>query len=93
LGAFPEPLIKTMTEIWAWFGAVMAWILGHWVIQYFQFPQIAIILTILGYGFATLYYLDKNERLKPALKQQLLGLMIVVILIVIIVGDWQDKTI
>jgi len=67
--------------------------LGHWVIQYFQFPQIAIILTILGYGFATLYYLDKNERLKPALKQQLLGLMIVVILIVIIVGDWQDKTI
>jgi hypothetical protein len=93
LGAFPEPLIKTMTEIWAWFGAVMAWILGHWVIEYFQFPQIAIILTILGYGFATLYYLDKNERLKPVLKQQLLGLMIVVILIVIIVGDWQDKTI
>jgi len=93
LGAFDEPLTKVMTEIWAWFGAVMAWILGHWVIQYFQFPQIAIILTILGYGFATLYYLDHNERLKPVLKNQLIGLMSVVVFIVIIVGDWQDKSI
>ena len=61
--------------------------------QYFQFPQIAIILTILGYGFATLYYLDYNERLKPVLKNQLIGLMSAVVFIVIIVGDWQDKSI
>jgi len=93
LGAFDEPLTRQMTQIWAWFGACMAWILGHWVIQYLFLPQIALVLTVLGYGLATLYYLDKNERLKASLRRQLLGVMGLILLIIIVFSDWQDKTV
>jgi hypothetical protein len=34
LGAYNEPLTRQVTQLWAWFGAIMAWVLGHWVIQY-----------------------------------------------------------
>ena len=93
LGAFDEPMTRPMVHIWAWFGAVMAWILGHWVIQYLFLPQIALVLTILGYGLATMYYLDKKERLKPIIKRQLIGVMALLLLIIIVFSDWQDKTV
>jgi hypothetical protein len=92
LGAFNEPLIKPMTQIWAWFGAVMAWILGHWVIEYMFLPQIALLLTVLGYGLATIYYLDQNDRLKTSLKRQLLVVMGILVVIIMVFSDWQDKT-
>lgn len=91
--AFDEPLTRPLTHIWAWFGATMAWILGHWVIQYLLFPQIALILTGIGYGLATLYYLDKNEKLKANTRRQLISVMGLLLLIVIVFSDWQDKTV
>lgn len=91
--AFEEPMVRTLTQIWAWFGATIAWILGHWVIQYLFLPQIALVLTIIGYGLATLYYLDKNEKLKATTRRQLIGIMGLLLLIVVVFSDWQDKTI
>ena len=93
LGVFDESMTRTMVHIWAWFGVLMAWILGHWVIQYLFLPQIALILTVLGYGLATMYYLHKNDRLKGALRRQLIGVMGLMLLIIIVFSDWQDKTI
>lgn len=93
LGAFDEPLTRAITHIWAWFGACMAWILGHWVVEYLYLPQIALILTALGYGLATLYYLDNNQKLKDAVRRQLLTVMGIILLIIIVFSDWQDKTV
>lgn len=92
-GAFEEPLIRIMTNLWAWFGAVMAWVLGHWVIDYLTLPQIALILTILGYGIAFMYFLQANEKLTATLKRQLIGVMTIVVLIIVVFSDWQDKTV
>lgn len=93
LGAFEEPLIRPISHIWAWFGATMAWVTGHWVVQYLFLPQIALILTVLGYGLATMYYLDKNDKLKAATRSQLIGFMGLLMLIIIIFSDWKDKTV
>jgi len=93
LGVFDEPLIRPITQIWAWFGAVMAWILGHWVIEYMFLPQIALVLTVLGYGLATIYYLDKTEKLKANLRRQLLVVMGILVIIIVVFSDWQDKTV
>lgn len=93
LGAFEEPLIRPISQIWAWFGATMAWVTGHWVVQYLFLPQLALILTVLGYGLATMYYLDKNDKLKATLKTQLIGVMGLLLLIIIIFSDWKDKTV
>lgn len=91
--AFEEPMIRTLTQIWALFGATIAWILGHWVIQYLFLPQIALVLTIVGYGLAMLYYLNLNEKLKATTRRQLIGVMGLLLLIVVVFSDWQDKTV
>jgi len=93
LGVFDEPLIRPITHTWAWFGAVMAWILGHWVIEYLFLPQIALVLSVLGYGLATIYYLDHKEKLKATLRRQLFIVMGLLIMIIVVFSDWQDKTI
>ncbi|HOR23567.1 hypothetical protein KBB76_02120 [Candidatus Saccharibacteria bacterium] len=93
LGAFDEPLTNVMSNIWAWFGAIMAWILGHWSIEYLFLPQIALILSVLGYSLATFYYLSSKGRLKPALKAQLIIVVVLILLVLIVFSDWQDKTI
>lgn len=93
LGAFDEPLIRPMTHIWAWFGATMAWVTGHWVVDYLGIvPQIGLIIAVMGYGLATLYYFDKNGKLKLAVKQQLIWVMAILLLIIIILSDWKGKT-
>jgi hypothetical protein len=91
--AFDEPLTRALTDIWAWFGAIMAWVLGHWVIEYLFLPQIALVLTVVGYGLATMYYLHQSEKLKASLRRQLISVIGVLLLIIIVFSDWQDKTI
>jgi hypothetical protein len=93
LGAFEEVHQNVITNIWAWFSAIMAWILGHWVIDYLFLPQIALVLSVLGYGLATMYYLHSKNRLSPNLKRQLIAVMGILLLIIIVFSDWQDKTI
>ena len=91
--AFEEPMIRTLTQIWAWFGAIIAWILGHWVIEYLFLPQIALVLSVVGYGLATMYYLQQNEKLKATTRRQLIGVMGLLLLVIVVFSDWQDKTI
>ena len=93
LGAFDESLVRPMSQIWAWFGAMMAWVLGHWVIEYLLVPQIALVLTVVGYGLATMYYLKSVDKLKPIIRQQLIGVLALLLLIIIVFSDWQDKTV
>lgn len=93
LGAFEEENIKQLSNIWAWFGAILAWILSHWTIFYFGLPQIALILAILSYGFSVLYYLKVNNKLKKNTRNQLITFMIMILVLIILISDWQYKTI
>jgi hypothetical protein len=93
LSAFDESLVSIIANIWAWFGLIMAWMLGHWTIDYLFLPQIALILSILGYSLAALYYLHSKGKLTSSLKHQLLGVLAILLLIVIVFSDWQDKTV
>lgn len=93
LGIFDEPHIKQLTHIWAWFGASLAWVLSHWVIFYINIPQIALVLTALGYGLGLIYYLSANNKLKKPARTQIIAVMGLILLIIIAFSDWQDKTI
>ena len=93
LSAFDEPMTSVIANLWAWFGLIMAWILGHWAIYYLFLPQIVLILSILGYGLAGLYYLHAKNKLTLSLKRQLIGLVMVLLLVIVVFSDWQDKTV
>jgi hypothetical protein len=93
LTSFVEPHTSLLAHIWAFFGASLAFILGHWLLFYSDVAQITVLLTTIGYGLAALYYLDASERLTELLQKQLLAIMFAILVIVLFLSDWTGSTI
>jgi hypothetical protein len=88
LTSFEESHTELLAHCWAYFGASLAFVLGHWLLFYGSVAQIIVFLTTIGYALAALYYLDAKERLTDILRRQLLGITLAILLIVIIFSDW-----
>ncbi|OGL36618.1 hypothetical protein A3E49_01235 [Candidatus Saccharibacteria bacterium RIFCSPHIGHO2_12_FULL_49_19] len=93
MSSFEESRTSLYAHVWAYFSAGLAFILGHWLLFYGSIAQIIVILTVLGYSMAALYYLDSVDRLSPKLKQQLLGIMIMILVLVVALSDWTGTTV
>lgn len=93
LSSFDEPHAPFLANIWALFGASLAWILSHWLLYYTVFSQVTLLLVVIGFGLATLYYLETNDRLSILLRRQIIFIMSAVIIIALVFSDWGDKTI
>ncbi len=91
--AFDEHLGRTISLIWAYFGASLAWLLSHWLIYYGSVAQPVLILTIVGYTMAALYYLRHTDRLTPNIQRQFLFVLTAILVILIVFSKWNDKTI
>jgi hypothetical protein len=88
---FNETYARLLSYLWGYFGAATAWLLGHWLLFYGFISQPALLLSALGYGLATLYYLDHNDRLSKGLRRQFIFIMLAVVAVVLIFSDWGNK--
>ena len=62
--SFDEPYAKLLSYLWSYFAAGLTWVLGHWLLFYGGIiAQPTLLLVAVGYGLATLYYLDHNDKL------------------------------
>lgn len=93
LTSFEEPHTALLAHVWAYFGASLAFILGHWLLYYGTIPQIIIILTTVGYGLAALYYLEASDKLTQLLERQLLIIMGAILIVVLLLSDWTGATV
>jgi hypothetical protein len=91
--SFDEPYNRLLSYVWAYFGAALAWLLGHWLLFYGLIAQITLLLSTLGYGMAALYYLDHNDRLGKATRRQFIFIMLAIVLLVLTFSDWGDKVV
>jgi hypothetical protein len=91
--SFDEPYNRMLAYIWGYFGAALAWLLGHWLLFYSLVSQPTLLLSTLGYGLAVLYYLDHNDRLSKATRRQFLFIMLAIVLVVLTFSDWGDKVV
>lgn len=89
--SFDEPYAKLLSYLWAYFGAALTWVLGHWLLFYGQVAQITLLLVVLGYGLAALYYLDHFDKLSKMIRRQFVFIMIAVVVIVLTFSNWGDK--
>jgi hypothetical protein len=89
--SFDEPYAKLLSYIWGYFGVVLTWVLGHWLLYYGLIAQPVLLLLSIGYGLAALYYLDHHDRLTTGIRRQFVFIMIAIVLIVVIFSDWGDK--
>lgn len=87
--SFDEPKGRVMAHVWGLFGAELAWVLSHWTLAYGPFPQIALILTVVGYSFAVSYYIHTTKGLSNSQKNQFIIVVAVLILIIALFSQWQ----
>jgi hypothetical protein len=89
--SFDEPYTRLLSLFWAYFGAALVWVLGHWLLFYGPIAQPTLLLSALGVGLGTLYYLDHFDRLSLNVRRQVLFIMVAIVLVVLTFSDWGDK--
>jgi hypothetical protein len=93
LVTFEDNANRSLSHIWALFAAEMALILGHWSIVYSHaVPQIALILSLVGYALGVGYYLHKTRGLRANVRRQLIIFCIIVLVLILLQPDWQAQT-
>ncbi len=93
LTAFDEAMARATAYIWAFFAASLTWLSVHWLLFYQSISQPALILTVLAYGLAALYYLDHTDRLKQSLRLQFVSLTVAIVLFILVFSDWSGDII
>lgn len=91
--SFDEPLSSMLSHIWAYVAAALTWVLGHWLLYYGFLSQPVLLLSILSYGTASLYYLESSDRLSSLIKREVLLIMSAVIVVIILFSSWGDKAV
>jgi hypothetical protein len=91
--AFDETLGRTIAYVWAYFAASVVWLLSHWLIYYGVIAQPVVIISVVGYTLAGLYYLRHSDRLSINVQRQFVIVLTAILLILIVFSDWGDKTI
>ncbi len=93
LTAFDEAMARATAYVWAFFCASLAWLSTHWLLYYYSVSQPALIITVIGYGMAALYYLDHTQRLRPGVRRQFVSLMVLIIALILVFSDWSGDII
>lgn len=88
--SFDEPYTRLLSFVWAYFGAALIWVLGHWLLFYGPLAQPTLLLSTLGFGLGSLYYLDHFDKLTPNIKRQFVFIMIAIVLVVLAFSGWVD---
>ena len=79
--SFDEPYAKLLSYLYAYFGAALTWVLGHWLLFYLDgvLAQPALVLIAVGYGMAALYYLDHHDKLSKTVRVQIMITTLVIL--------------
>lgn len=90
---FDENYSRLLAYIWGYFAAALTWVLGHWLLFYGPVAQPVLLLAVIGYGLAALYYLDHTNRLSHLLRQEFIYIMLFIVIFVLWFSNWGDKVI
>ena len=82
--SFEEPLSVFLASVWGYFAGSAVWVLSHWLIFYGFIAQTTLVLSVVAFSLASIYYLDRTDRLSLFMRRQLVFIMIVVVLIIMI---------
>ncbi len=94
LFSFDEPHAPFFAHTWGYFCAAITWLLGHWMLYYLGVvSQIAVLITIIGFSIASLYYLEQQDKLSKMLQKQIIFLLIIVTIIIVVFSNWGDRAI
>lgn len=91
LSSYEEKKASIIASIWGLFTVQMTWILNKWTLVYVFIPQLVFIVMIVSYTLASIYDHYKKDKLKPAFMQQQVVIAVLVLIAIIIIGDWRGE--
>lgn len=91
--SFEEPLNRFVSNIWGYFAASLIWLLGHWLLFYGFIAQPTALLSVIGFGLASIYFLAKTDKLSHGIRRQIMFAMVGMLLVILIFSDWGNKSI
>ncbi len=91
--AFDEKYSSYLSHLWGYFAASMTWVLSHWLLFYGFVSQVTVLLTVIGFSLASLYYLDYQEKLSDYMRKQFVVMMVLIVLLVLLLSEWGGQTI
>ncbi len=90
---FDEPFTSMYSHAWGYFSAALVWVLGHWLLYYYgTYAQPTILLSSIGLGLGSLYYLNETEKLTKQTRKQIIMILIALIFVIVFLSDWSSKT-
>lgn len=83
--SFDEPYARLLSYGWAFFGAALTWVLGHWLLFYGSglVAQPTLVLVALGYCLAAVYYLDHYDKLSKLVRIEIMAITGVTVIAII----------
>jgi hypothetical protein len=91
--SFEEPYTSLYAHTWGYFAAALVWLLSHWLIFYGIVAQVTLLLTVIGFGLAALFYLEQTDRLSMVVRRNFVVMMVAIVLVIVLLSDWGGKTI
>lgn len=91
--AFDEQYSSLYAHTWGYLSAALTWVLAHWLLFYGFVPQPVLLLSVLGYSLATIYYLEHTDRLSLFLRRQFIFIMCALVTTILLFSDWGDKSV
>lgn len=88
---FEESYASLYSHIWGYFAAALVWVLSHWLLFYNIVAQPTLLLTVIGFGLAALYYLSHTDRLSILWRRQFVFIMVAIVIVVLVFSDWSSK--
>jgi hypothetical protein len=90
-GSFEEDNSQAYSWLWALFGACLVWVLGHWLLFYGPIAQVALLISVIGYGLGALYFLSETDRLSKLVQRQVVFVMVAVVAVLLILSNWGNR--
>ncbi len=91
--SFEEPYTSLYAHSWGYTAGALTWLLGHWLVFYGLVAQPTLMLTVLGFSFAALYYLEQTDRLSVMVRRNFIAMTVAIVLVIILLTDWSGGTV
>ena len=78
---FEEEHALTFAWLWGFFAGCLIWILSHFIIFYGVIAQPALLLSVIGYGLAGLYYLGETDKLSVMVRRQIMFVVLAIVIV------------
>lgn len=94
VGGFKSSAFKTSWPIvWGLFSAQLTVVLLHWQLWLWFIPQLVMLQLVINLPVIAGFKLQLDDKLRPATKSQLIGLGLAMVVLILLLSDWQSRVI